>query len=149
MDLQFLRHFSSTYMVVEHLQSSLSIFFCPTMMPESTLYDQPLLHYKTTETFMKGGHKVNKDDDVNEVKQPELGERAQEQVKKYEAAVKFQKTIAWLKAQGLTKIEMADMLPEYEYTEDFGDVPGYKRTKSMVDLRAGTGTCSPNEWCGF
>ena len=124
-------------------------------MPESdteTLYDQPLLLYKTSETFMKGVHTVNKGKDVNEVKQPELGERAQEQVNKYQAAMKFQKTIAWLKAQGLTKVETADRLPEYEYTEDFGDFPGYRRTKSMADLAAGTGTTlgySPNEWDEF
>jgi len=118
-----------------------------------TLYEE-LFVYKTIEILTKEVRKVHKGSDVNKVKQPKRGERAREQIKKYEAAMKFEKTIACLKAQGLTQVEIADKVREYEYTEHchFGDDSGYRRTKSMTDLRAGTGTSlgySSYEWCGF
>ena len=83
-----------------------------------------------------------------------LGERGIRWKNKLIHALRFKFKVAKLKADGFTKDEIAETLPEYYYHEDYheiGILPGFRRTKSFADLSTGVGTSQGYaawEWCG-
>jgi hypothetical protein len=74
---------------------------------------------------------------------PSLGKRALIWKRKFLERLKYRFTIASLKAQGCTKEEILDELPEYYYDEEYHGLteePWFRRNKSTADLRSCVGS---------
>ena len=81
------------------------------------------------------------------VKQPpeegSLGKRGLRWKIKFLKALRYRFTIRSLKAQGCSKEEILDQVPEYYYDEEYHELtkePWFRRNKSTNDLRSYIGT---------
>ena len=95
-----------------------------------TLFEEPLA---PTETLVQ----------QQPATKPSLGKRALTWKRKFLEGLKYRFTIASLKAQGCTKEEIADQVPEYYYDEEYHGLteePRFRRNKSTTDLQSCVGS---------